>query len=135
MTHPGSSSGKHAPRPHRHHHHRMPEAEHRRTERVISPQQAMAPANMAATSMPVASPIDERIHPSEDTLTLAAAVAASIPAAPLAPAPAVAVPVAQVSPTQTPAPAAALETAQAQAETGAAPLERRGILQRLFGWN
>ncbi|KAH8339573.1 hypothetical protein KR074_011812 [Drosophila pseudoananassae] len=117
-----------------------------------SQQNAPANSQVAATNVAMADaapPTPQPLvasHPSEDTLALAAAVAASIPAAPLARPPperrasaATVVPVAQSEPGPGSnmaggGPGNESLASQAAAGNAAAPAEaRRSIFQRLFG--
>ncbi|KAI8034512.1 protein giant [Drosophila gunungcola] len=110
----------------------------------------LTPTPVAATGLepPTVTPLASR--PSEDTLALAAAVAASIPGAPLArpipdrrpSTPSVVTPTSNnnnssvvETPPSTAENLATSRTASAAAAAAAPSEHRRGIFQRLFGWS
>ncbi|KAH8366517.1 hypothetical protein KR084_000087 [Drosophila pseudotakahashii] len=146
MANPKSSGGNKAKG--KGHHHRQSQQHSQQQQQQQEQQQVdpsqLSPAPVAATGLdpPTATPLAS--PPSEDTLALAAAVAASIPAAPLArPAnpdrrnstPAVVTPTGN-SQSETSATAENLSTSRTASAAPAAPSEnRRGIFQRLFGWS
>ncbi|XP_001982442.3 probable serine/threonine-protein kinase DDB_G0267686 [Drosophila erecta] len=102
----------------------------------------LTPTPVAATGLEPATATPLNSHPSEDTLALAAAVAASIPAAPLArpipdrrsTTPAVVTPTSNSLPETCDA-AENLATSRTTSAAPAASENRRGIFQRLFGWS
>ncbi|XP_016986448.1 uncharacterized protein LOC108049691 [Drosophila rhopaloa] len=138
MANPKSSSGNKSKG--KGHHNRQQQSQPQQQQVDSSQQSQLTPSPVAASGLdpPTATPMVSR--PSEDTLALAAAVAASIPAAPLArpvpdrrpSTPAVVTPTDNSSALETPENLATSRTASA----AAAPSEnRRGIFHRLFGWN
>ncbi|XP_043661209.1 uncharacterized protein LOC122625255 [Drosophila teissieri] len=105
-------------------------------------QHTPAPVAASAATVEAATATPLNSHPSEDTLALAAAVAASIPAAPLArpvpdrrpSTPAVVTPTSN-GPSETCTAAENLATSRTASAAPAASENRRGIFQRLFGWS
>ncbi|XP_017006550.2 AF4/FMR2 family member lilli [Drosophila takahashii] len=148
MANPKSSGGNKAKG--KGHHNRQSQQhsqqqQQQQQQQQVDPPSQLTPAPVAATGLepPTATPLAS--PPSEDTLALAAAVAASIPAAPLArPAnpdrrnstPAVVTPTGN-NQSETSAQAENLSTSRTASAAPAAPSSenRRGIFQRLFGWS
>ncbi|XP_037726743.1 uncharacterized protein LOC119557837 [Drosophila subpulchrella] len=106
-----------------------------------SKQSQLTPAPVAATGLDSATVTPLATHPSEDTLALAAAVAASIPAAPLtrpAPERRPSTPTVVTKTSDSPSETSATEneTTSRTASAAVTPSEnRRGLFQRLFGWS
>ncbi|XP_016949445.1 uncharacterized protein LOC108024153 [Drosophila biarmipes] len=123
--------------------HNRQSQQHSQQQQQVDPskQAQVTPASVAGTGLdsPTAMPL--ATHPSEDTMALAAAVAASIPAAPLArPAPEhrPSAPALVTTTRDNPQQTSAIEymTTSRTSSAAVTPSEnRRGIFQRLFGWS
>ncbi|EDX16101.1 uncharacterized protein LOC6740597 [Drosophila simulans] len=140
MANPKSSGGNKS-KGKGHQHRQSQQNSHQQQPQQTQMQTQLTPAPVAATNLnpPTATPLAS--HPSEDTLALAAAVAASIPAAPLArplpdrrtTTPTVVTPTGNSS-SETRNAAENLATSRTASAAVGASENRRGILQRLFGW-
>ncbi|XP_016936875.1 mucin-2 [Drosophila suzukii] len=123
--------------------HNRQSQQHSQQQQQVDPskQSQLTPAPVATTGLesPTATPL--ATHPSEDTLALAAAVAASIPAAPLtrpAPERRPSTPTVVTTTSDNPPETSAAENEPTSRTASAAvtPSEnRRGLFQRFFGWS
>ncbi|KAH8419916.1 hypothetical protein KR009_003840 [Drosophila setifemur] len=129
MANPKSSGGKHNKKGH--HRHSNQQNQNQNQNAAGSGQEApVTPTYVEATRLEDSAPTMQPLvsHPSEDTLALAAAVAASIPAAPLA----TAMPLSQ-NQNQEPGNEGLATTPAGSSASGPAE-NRRSLFQRLFGW-
>ncbi|XP_017054535.1 LOW QUALITY PROTEIN: uncharacterized protein LOC108097029 [Drosophila ficusphila] len=145
MANPRSSSGNKSSKSSKGHHHRHTQQNAQQTpqqqQQVDASQQSqVTPSPVAATALESPTAVPLAAHPSADTLALAAAVAASVPGAPLAQPAAdrrASTPPAVVTPTES-IPADGPENlATSRTASAAAPAaeHRRGFFQRFFGWS